>query len=83
MVNAATGWAWTPDDLLATGRRIFDLKRGINLALGVAGVDDALPPRLLTHPRPSGSAAGNLPDLDDMLEHYYRLRGWDDEGRPQ
>jgi aldehyde:ferredoxin oxidoreductase len=83
MVNAATGWEWTPNDLLATGRHIFDLKREINLALGVTGADDALPPRLLAHPRPSGSAAGNLPDLDDMLEHYYRLRGWDNQGGPR
>jgi aldehyde:ferredoxin oxidoreductase len=43
------------------------------------GADDTLPPRLLTQPRPSGGAAGSLPDLQPMLEAYYRLRGWDAE----
>jgi aldehyde:ferredoxin oxidoreductase len=82
MLNAATGWEWTADDLLAAGRRIYDLKRRIDLALGVTRADDTLPPRMLREPRPTGSAAGNLPDLEPMLEHYYRLRGWDEQGRP-
>jgi len=82
MVNAAMGWEWTADDLLAAGRRIYDLKRRIDLALGITCADDTLPPRMLNEPRPTGSAAGSLPDLEPMLEHYYRLRGWDEQGRP-
>ena len=82
VVNTALGWTWTEGDLLAAGRRIFDLKREINLQLGVTRADDTLPPRLRTLPRPSGSAAGSLPDLEGMLAHYDRLRGWDAEGRP-
>jgi aldehyde:ferredoxin oxidoreductase len=27
-------------------------------------------------------AAGVLPELDKMLEEYYRLRGWDENGIP-
>lgn len=82
LLDAAMGWEWTPDDLLAAGRRIYDLKRHINCELGITRADDTLPPRILTHPRPSGSAEGSLPDLDAMLESYYRLRGWDEQGRP-
>ncbi len=82
LVNAAMGWTWEPEDLMEAGRRLFDLKRQINVDLGVTRADDTLPTRLLTHPRPSGTAAGNLPDLDEMLRHYYRLREWDEEGRP-
>jgi aldehyde:ferredoxin oxidoreductase len=82
LVNAALGWSWEPEDLMMAGRRIFDLKRRINLDLGVTRSDDTLPDRVLTHPRPSGAAADNLPDLDVMLQHYYRLREWDEEGRP-
>jgi aldehyde:ferredoxin oxidoreductase len=78
LVNAAMGWEWSAEDLLATGRRIFDLKRRINLRLGVTRADDTLPSRLLTHPRPSGGAEGVLPDLGPMLEAYYRLRGWEE-----
>lgn len=82
LVNAATGWDWTADDLMRVGERLFNLKRLINLRLGVTRADDMLPRRFLVEPRPSGSAAGNLPDLDRMLPLYYELRGWDVEGRP-
>lgn len=82
LVNAATGWAWSAADLIEAGERLFNLKRLINLRLGVTGGDDRLPQRFLTEPRPSGGAAGNLPDLEAMLPIYYMMRGWDAEGRP-
>jgi len=82
LVNAATGWDWTADDLVQVGERLFNLKRLINLRLGVIQADDALPRRFLAEPRPSGTAAGVLPNLERMLPRYYELRGWDTEGRP-
>ncbi|MGD2205493.1 MAG: aldehyde ferredoxin oxidoreductase family protein [Anaerolineae bacterium] len=82
LLNAALGWDWTADDLLQTGERLFNLKRLINLRLGVTRADDTLPRRFLTEPRPSGGAEGILPDLDAMLEEYYRVRGWTREGIP-
>ena len=81
-LNLALGWDWDSDDLIRTGERLFNLKRIINLRLGVTRADDTLPRRLLTHARPSGSAAGVLPDLETMLEEYYQLRGWTAEGVP-
>ena len=81
-LNLALGWDWDADDLIRAGERLFNLKRMINLRLGVTRADDTLPRRLLTHPRPSGSAAGVLPDLETMLEEYYQLRGWTAEGVP-
>lgn len=77
LVSAATGWDWTAEDLMRTGRRIFDLKRRINRRLGVTRADDTLPHRFLHEPRPSGTAAGVLPDLEAMLPLYYELRGWE------
>ncbi len=82
LVNAATGWDWTADDLLQVGERLFNLKRLINLRLGVTRADDTIPYRFLAEPRPSGAAAGVLPDLGRMLPLYYELRGWDAEGQP-
>jgi aldehyde:ferredoxin oxidoreductase len=82
LVNAAAGWDWTAGDVLRTGERLFNLKRLINLRLGVTAADDTLPQRLLTEPRPTGGAAGVLPDLDAMLAEYYRLRDWTAEGAP-
>ena len=82
LVNAATGWNWSADDLVQAGERIFNLKRLINVRLGVTQADDTLPRRFLAEPRPSGTAAGVLPDLERMLPRYYELRGWDAQGRP-
>jgi aldehyde:ferredoxin oxidoreductase len=44
--------------------------------------DDVLPVRLTTEPRPTGSAASVLPDMELMLKDYYRLRKWDENGAP-
>ena len=82
IVNGALGWKWTTDDILTAGKRIFQLKRLINLRLGITAADDTLPKRFLTEPRPTGSAGGNLPDLEFMLPLYYELRGWDENGMP-
>ena len=82
LVNKATGWDWTEQDVMTAGRRIFNLKRSINVALGITKADDTLPKRFLTLARPSGSAEGVLPDLEPMLKAYYEIRGWDNEGRP-
>lgn len=83
IINAALGWHWTVKDILTTGKRVFQLKRLINLRLGLVAADDRLPKRLLTEPRPTGSAAGNLPDMETMLPIYYELRGWDENGVPR
>ena len=83
LFNQALGWQWTAADLLDTGARIFNYKRLINVALGIRRQDDVLPRRLTHEPRPTGTAAGVLPDMDRMLPRYYALRGWDAEGVPK
>ena len=82
LLKAAMGWDWTAEDVLQTGERLFNLKRLINLRLGVTRADDTLPPRLRTEPRPSGGAQGVLPDLDLILEEYYQARDWTPDGAP-
>jgi aldehyde:ferredoxin oxidoreductase len=83
IVNSGLGWGWTANDVLTTGDRLFQLKRLVNLRLGISAEDDTLPERLLTEPRPSGDAAGVLPDLEVMLPIYYQLRDWDETGAPR
>lgn len=81
--EAVTGWQVEAEELLLAGERIFNLKRKINVGLGVSRKDDTLPPRLLTHDRLTGGAAGGLPHLGKMLGEYYKLRGWSAEGIPE
>ena len=82
LINKAMGWTWSGQDVLDAGARLFNFKRAINTRLGVSRKDDVLPIRLTTEPRPTGSAAGVLPDLELMLQDYYRLRAWDENGVP-
>ncbi|EAX48183.1 Aldehyde ferredoxin oxidoreductase [Thermosinus carboxydivorans Nor1] len=82
-LNHLTGWDCTVAELLTTGERIFNLKRLYNVKCGVSRRDDVLPERILRQPRPDGGAAGALPPLDAMLREYYRVRGWDEVGRPR
>ena len=82
-LNQVTGWNLTPAELLTIGERLHNLKRMYNVRLGINRKDDILPPRLLRLVRNDGMAAGVLPELDKMLEEYYRLRGWDENGIPR
>lgn len=79
IVNAALGWDLDRAALLETGDRLFQLKRLINVRLGVTAADDRLPSRLETLARPSGSAAGILPDMGVLIPAYYKLREWDEQ----
>lgn len=81
-VSKATGWDLDEKELLTAGERLFNLKRKINVGLGISRKDDTLPPRLLVHDRNEGAAAGSLPHLGKMLSEYYNLRGWSVEGIP-
>jgi len=81
-LNLVTGWDITLKEFMRVGERIFNLKRLYNAKCGISRKDDTLPPRLLTHTRGEGGAADNLPHLGKMLNEYYKLRGWSEEGIP-
>ena len=76
------GLSYSDDDLLKAGERIWNLERLFNLKAGFTKKDDTLPPRLLNEPIPSGPAKGEVCKLHQMLPEYYKLRGWDEEGKP-
>ena len=81
-INAACKGEWNHARLQETGERIWNLERQFNLAAGLTGKDDTLPPRILTEPAPSGVGKGLVCKLDEMLPKYYELRGWDETGVP-
>ena len=43
---------------------------------GIRRMDDTLPKRFLEEPIRSGPSAGNVIELDEMLEEYYETRNW-------
>jgi aldehyde:ferredoxin oxidoreductase len=85
MFNAATGRDVTPSFFNEVGERIWNQVRLFNLAEGLEARDDRLPRRFVDEPLPSGPHKGRRISDDDMavmLADYYRLRGWDANGRP-
>lgn len=76
LVNAALGEAYTLDDLLKIGERGWNLKRLINLRLGLTPADEKLP-ALLRQPLPDGGQEGHVPDEALLLAEYYAASAWD------
>jgi aldehyde:ferredoxin oxidoreductase len=81
-INAATGWRLAAEDLIPIGKRIVNLKRLLNMNLGLTRANDRLPD-LLLKPLAEGGAAGRVPDMPTLLAGAYAEFGWDPEtGRP-
>ena len=76
LVNAACGYDWSLDDLLRCGERAWNLKRLINLKLGLTRENDRLPQPLLRAYQ-DGGAEGYVIPFDEMMAAYYAARGWD------
>jgi aldehyde:ferredoxin oxidoreductase len=81
--SAVVGVDHTEDDVRKIGERIFNLERLFNQRLGFARKDDILPRRLTQEPHGDGIGEGNVVPLEEMLERYYKLRGWSGEGVPR
>lgn len=83
MVSESLGHqAGGPEDMLKIGERIWNLERMFNNAAGLTRADDNLPPRITSEPLTEGPSKGHVVDLPPMLDEYYQLRGWDNQGRP-
>jgi len=66
----------TAADLQEIGERIVNLNRLFNARFGVTRKDDCLPERLIKEKSPIGPSAGQVVELDQMLDEYYSVRGW-------
>ena len=79
------GYDVSVDDLETVGERAWNLVRLFNLREGFGRVDDSLPERMKQPLEAGGPADGNRlteAEFDEMLDEYYQLRGWTDEGVP-
>jgi aldehyde:ferredoxin oxidoreductase len=85
LIRLATGLDFTVEELREVGRRIVDLERLINIREGIKREDDTLPTRYFEEPMTDGLARGSLIEREGfkrMLDEYYKLRGWDEDGKP-
>ena len=80
LARSLTGLDIRVETLMRVGRRVADLERLFNLGQGAGTREDRLPEMFME--RPYGSGASTRERYEAMLEEYYGLMGWDEEGRP-
>ena len=75
----------TKEDLVKTGENINNLCRLFNVREGITRKDDYLPSLFSIEPLKKGQYDGRVvkkEDFDIMLNEYYKLRKWDNNGIP-
>ncbi|MCF6248479.1 MAG: aldehyde ferredoxin oxidoreductase family protein [Desulfobacula sp.] len=82
-LNTATGADYTIEQLMMAGERIINAERLFLIKAGFTRKDDSLPDRLTKTPAPTGPAKGCVCHLDNMLDEYYKVQGWTDDGIPE
>ena len=81
MLAAITGFDLDTDKLLKLGERVTNLERLMNNMYGLDRKEDILPRRLTQETIPTGPSKGHVSHVPEMIDEYYRLRGWID-GKP-
>jgi aldehyde:ferredoxin oxidoreductase len=85
---AARGYDHDPADLAGLGERVWTLTRLYNVREGFDREDDALPPAIAGAKSGDGGDASERSDaldpdaFDELLDSYYAVREWDENGRP-
>lgn len=86
LFSAVTGWKYSLNDLLKTSEKVYNLSRAywFREVKDFGRKYDLPPARYGEHP-----TCGKLRDciidskkVDFLLNDYYKLRGWDSEGKP-
>ena len=79
LLSTATGQKEFADTdyLWLVGERVFNLERMFNIREGFGRKDDVFPERFLKEPMPDGPSAGQVFEAEQLLEDYYKVRGWD------
>jgi aldehyde:ferredoxin oxidoreductase len=82
LLNAATGSDYSIEELEKAGERIINAERFFLVKAGFSRKDDSLPTRITSEPMPEGPAKGLVCHLEEMLDTYYQLRNWTNDGIP-
>ncbi len=81
--SAITGIQVTAADLLKVGERVYNLERYYNNLAGFREGSDYLPQRFLKEPSTMPGSKGHVCELAEMLEEYYKARGWENGVVPE
>jgi aldehyde:ferredoxin oxidoreductase len=75
LYSLVTGRPTSANDLRLAGERVTTIKRLFNIRQGWTRTDDTLPDRLL-----EGEDVLSRSQLDALIETYYEVRGWNEDG---
>ncbi|MFW6196410.1 MAG: aldehyde ferredoxin oxidoreductase family protein [Thermoplasmatota archaeon] len=81
-MRAVTGEEFKITDLHRVGERIYNLERQFNTEAGFDRKNDTLPKRF-SEPLEEGASSDNTFNLEKMLDDYYSIMGWNQDGRPK
>jgi len=84
--SLTTGVSVDERGLRLVGERIYSLTRGFNVRQGLRRRDDMIPERWMKDPLATGVSQGKVvpeAEFNQMLDRYYELRGWDEDGVPK
>jgi aldehyde:ferredoxin oxidoreductase len=83
LLTAGTGLRFSQERVDKSLRGIIDADRKMNIDFGIDSSTDTLPHRFTHEPLKEGPSKGEVVPVRDMVRDYYKLRGWDEEGRPK
>jgi len=84
LIRGITGWDIDVRELMKVGERCVNMTRTFNMRQGMSKDDDYLPPRFFI-PFASGPLKEvniNKGELDQAINTYYAMVGWDKNGAP-
>lgn len=81
--SMVTGIPMTMEEINEAAERIINIERIYNIRLGLDRKDDSLPKRFLEEPMPKGESKGQTVDLETLLDNFYDIMGWDNNGVPK
>ena len=79
--STISGYKISSGAFIKAGKRIHVLERYMNTLEGISRKDDTLPGRMLKEGRKS-DPKGRVVPLEPMLNKYYKLKGFDNNGIP-
>ena len=84
-LHAATGLDvyLSSEEVMQIGERVNNLVRLFNIREGLTRDLDTLPNRFFSQALKEGPSRDHLVELDQLMDEYYMVRGWDGQGVPK
>lgn len=81
IIEGITGLILNEEEMREIAKNITDDTRRFNLQEGLTINDDHLPKRFYKEVLPETSQSITMEQMNQLLEEYYKARGWDKQGR--